>query len=97
MPWTKLYIKKVLNRDGRAGVYLTVNVKNKRLRLGTTVNVLPSDWNAQRQEVRRTEPLYSQLNSALNERVSQVEKAIADVLHGTDGKILRCTHYKSRY
>lgn len=76
MAQTRLYLKKDLNRQGRAAVIMSVHVENQRMRLGTGVTVKPEDWNEARQEVKRTDPKYASLNAMLKARRLEVESAV---------------------
>lgn len=76
MPTIKLYPKTRLNANGRAAVVMSVHEGGDRIRLGTGVTVRPEDWDATRQQVRRTDPDYARLNATLRERVGEVEREL---------------------
>jgi len=87
MSRNRFYVKNTLNRDGRATVILSVCVNHTRLRLGTGVTVKLEDWNALKQEVKRSDPQYAHLNTKLRERITEVEKVIADRMQVVKGKL----------
>lgn len=76
MAQTRLYLKKDLNRDGRAAVLLSIYVNNASMRLRTRVTARPEDWNDVKQEVKRTDSSYAALNAKSKARTIEVESAV---------------------
>lgn len=98
MAQTRLYLKKDLNRDGRAAVLLSIYVNNARMRLGTGVTVRPEDWNELKQEVKRTDANYAALNGMLKARTIEVESAVLNGIaaHGDTFSLRLLTEELSR-
>ncbi|MDQ7040511.1 MAG: site-specific integrase [Rhodothermus sp.] len=80
-----------LNRrrsDGSVPIYLRLT-RNRRVRfLATGIYVRPEDWNAERQEVRRTHPLHATYNRHLRNWKLQAEKALLETGSADRAKLL---------
>lgn len=87
MEWTKLYLKNEVNLEGRSTVIISISINGQRIRLGSGVTVKPMDWNATKQEVRRTSKNYVEQNLRLKDRVSEIERAIAQHLNTNKGVV----------
>jgi integrase len=60
--------------DGTCAILLRITHNRKLRRIGLGYSVLPEDWNAERQEVRRSHPLFAQINMAMQIKLNEVQK-----------------------
>ncbi len=72
------------------------HVNNHRLFCGTGINVRPADWDAIRQQVRRTDPNYAQINARLRELQAWFEREVAALVDPTLADIERLRRTMSR-
>lgn len=66
-------------RDGRVSLTFSGYVGGHRIYSGTGLSVKPSDWDELRQQVRRTDPNYVQLNAKLREYQARFDREVAEL------------------
>ncbi len=80
-----LYLKNRVKRNGEYPIYLRITNNRKHKYLSTGVSILPNDWNADKEEVRRSHDNYKALNQTLKAKIKEAEKIQSDlIIHGQE-------------
>ncbi len=76
------YLDSKILSDGTKKVYCYVRgiEPKKKTMIDTKIKVKPDNWNAKKQEVKRSENLYSQMNIHLNQIREKIERLFLEEL-----------------
>lgn len=83
-------------KDGRVSLTFSGYVGGHRVYAGTGLTVKPSDWDDIRQQVRRTDPNYVQLNAKLREYQARFDREVAGLAVVDEAAVDRLRHDLSR-
>lgn len=65
--------------DGRVTVTFSGYIDGKRIYHGTGISVRPEDWDVKKQQVRRTDPNYAQVNATLSKFLARFATEVATI------------------